>query len=91
MLLVLYTAGITKDGTLEEKAEARRKAKAVLYRLWLVGSGLWLSFWLLVLLYGFDHHPGSSLPFILLGTAVLPPTCIYGLARLLGWAFRPAL
>ena len=35
MLLVLYTAGITKDGTLEEKAEARRKAKAVLYRLWL--------------------------------------------------------
>jgi hypothetical protein len=91
VLLVLYAAGITKDGTPEEKAAARRRGKTVLYRLWLIGSGLWIGFWLLMLFYTYDHFGQRGLHYEMLWIAVLPPACVYGLARLLQWALRPTV
>ena len=57
--------------------------RTVIYRLWLIGSGLWVCFWLAI--FWLDGRYDT----LMLQFAVWPPLGAGLLLRLLLWAFTP--
>jgi hypothetical protein len=95
VLIMLYTFYVRKGNTDAEIAEqtkvAIEKGKTIFFRLWLIGSSLWTGFWFFVLFFLIGEHNRDDTVIILSLVAIIPPTFVYILGRLISWAFKPAL